>query len=616
MRASLCDFLDRSRITATLAEQPQRTSLAGSALSDASSGDCAIDATFSHFDVANHGDAHLDNAAQQGQEPQKGNEVGADGMDEGERGAEAASEQQDVEEIPPDMPAVTELARVPPGQEHNPVFKWHNEFVATRYKGRQHLQVFAAASVCNVQCCDFHFRHGLSRACTACTLRPSTFSTCWLCFLLHHLVAHIHAPLLADTPVLHPAGAALAAHARPHRCPHLCKPRRWHVHCSHGRPGPPRQHHARLRAQAGTPTRSLYTCGCVRRAADGRCAVQARGCSAAARGCAAARALLQPTGALLGRRRMSACTMHGVHFVRVLRGHSHSYAALVCRTRASLLCTKVLHTDNALVGLHSACQVSDTLHCALDSTNENCCTPPQVLLVEAQKASDPLSLITVEIVKDLLEAGHTLHSPLFNALVSRFSAFVHSTGMLRYNYFLLPIFTFVRKCCGLPQADMDAALERHRLAGLVYAPPDAPARPVTPLTPLSRPSTVQRPVRVGAFMFAILTVVQAWRRRCWTASLVSHALPRSLSSGIMCKCLCSHWRAHRRPHGDQPFARHAGHWRQQALKAWLAWLFPDRHGCLAAPQQAPTAATQAWFTEPSGCNLSEQHEQSSNKRHW
>lgn len=117
-----------------------------------------------------------------------------------------------------------------------------------------------------------------------------------------------------------------------------------------------------------------------------------------------------------------------------------------------------------------------------------------MLLVEAQKASDPLSLIAVENVKDLLEAGHTLHAPLFSALVSRFGAFVHSTGMLRYNYYLLPIFTFVRKCCGLTQGDMDAALERHKLVGLVHAPPDAPARPVTPLTPLSRPSTVQRPV--------------------------------------------------------------------------------------------------------------------------
>jgi hypothetical protein len=98
-------------------------------------------------------------------------------------------------------------------------------------------------------------------------------------------------------------------------------------------------------------------------------------------------------------------------------------------------------------------------------------------------------------VKDLLESGHTLHGPLFGALVSRVAAVVAATGMTRYNFFLLPIFTFVRKCCGVGQADLDAALARSGLTPLVYAPANAAPRPYTPLTPTSRPSTKARPVR-------------------------------------------------------------------------------------------------------------------------
>ena len=125
-------------------------------------------------------------------------------------------------------------------------------------------------------------------------------------------------------------------------------------------------------------------------------------------------------------------------------------------------------------------------------------------------------------VKDLLEAGHTLHAPLCATAIAKTARFVHSTGMLRYNYFLLPIFTFVRKCCGVSQADLDAALEKHHLLSLVYAPPDAPPRAVTPLTPQTRPSTVKRPVRkqtrptpcYSLVALCLLRSVHACMRRC------------------------------------------------------------------------------------------------------
>lgn len=86
----------------------------------------------------------------------------------------------------------------------------------------------------------------------------------------------------------------------------------------------------------------------------------------------------------------------------------------------------------------------------------------------------------------------TLHAPLLTAVVTKFAAFVASVGMRQYNFFLLPIFTFIRKCCGATQDDLEHLLDRHALAALVFPPPGVPARPITPLTP-SRSSTPATP---------------------------------------------------------------------------------------------------------------------------
>lgn len=92
-------------------------------------------------------------------------------------------------------------------------------------------------------------------------------------------------------------------------------------------------------------------------------------------------------------------------------------------------------------------------------------------------------------MKELLEAGQTLHAPMLHKLISRFAAFVTQAGLRRYNPFLLPIFTFVRKCCGVSDIAMETVLVQHSIDTAVYAPPDAPSRSVTPLAPLGRPSS-------------------------------------------------------------------------------------------------------------------------------
>ena len=124
-------------------------------------------------------------------------------------------------------------------------------------------------------------------------------------------------------------------------------------------------------------------------------------------------------------------------------------------------------------------------------------------------------------VKELLESGLTLHAPLLTAIVTKFGAFVASIGMRRYNFFLLPIFTFIRKCCGATQEDLEHLLDRHKLDALVFPPPGMPARPITPLTP-SRSSTPASQVRcvlssgraLRAQLGPFLPCVQRARRAC------------------------------------------------------------------------------------------------------
>jgi hypothetical protein len=86
-------------------------------------------------------------------------------------------------------------------------------------------------------------------------------------------------------------------------------------------------------------------------------------------------------------------------------------------------------------------------------------------------------------VKNLLEAGHTLHKPLAVALVQRFAEFAHGVGLDKYNEFLLPIFTFVQKCCGMSESALHQLLKTHRLEKVLFPPYlQHSRRPETPLT--------------------------------------------------------------------------------------------------------------------------------------
>jgi hypothetical protein len=134
-------------------------------------------------------------------------------------------------------------------------------------------------------------------------------------------------------------------------------------------------------------------------------------------------------------------------------------------------------------------------------------------------------------VKELLESGHTLHYPLLAALTAKFGAFIASIGYKHYNFFLLPIFTFIRKCCGATDADLEHQLEVHKLQHLVYAPPGAPPRPVTPLTP-QRSSRA----RASSSMVCRHQLVSDFPD-CRCLSYGSHcAAPRMLTWSINLRC--------------------------------------------------------------------------------
>jgi hypothetical protein len=134
VRDSLHRFLSRSRITVTQTEQPEVTSVAHGPLSDASSDDGAIDAAMSH------GSPPGSSAAQPGAD-----ELGHSSDDDSETEIEDGCVGE-LQLQKPEWQLLSHPARVPPGQERNPVYRWHNAFVDVRHRGRNQMQVCAAAS--------------------------------------------------------------------------------------------------------------------------------------------------------------------------------------------------------------------------------------------------------------------------------------------------------------------------------------------------------------------------------------------------------------------------------------------------------------------------------------
>lgn len=90
------------------------------------------------------------------------------------------------------------------------------------------------------------------------------------------------------------------------------------------------------------------------------------------------------------------------------------------------------------------------------------------LLVERQRVSDPCSIALLLSAKKLLEKGTTLVRTLLVGMVEELQSWAKSSGLRNYNPCTLPILTFVRKCVGVDETDLQRLLVDRGLAELVY----------------------------------------------------------------------------------------------------------------------------------------------------
>lgn len=89
-------------------------------------------------------------------------------------------------------------------------------------------------------------------------------------------------------------------------------------------------------------------------------------------------------------------------------------------------------------------------------------------LVEAQRMSDPLSLMIIHKVKVLLESGIFLTRSMLEAVLEHIASFTSSCGLVRYNKYLLSILTFICKCCDVSEAEFNTMVAQHNLGDVVY----------------------------------------------------------------------------------------------------------------------------------------------------
>lgn len=90
-------------------------------------------------------------------------------------------------------------------------------------------------------------------------------------------------------------------------------------------------------------------------------------------------------------------------------------------------------------------------------------------LVEGQeKMSDPICLMIVHKVRDLLESGSMLHKSLLNLVIDHVASFAKGAGLIRYNRFLLTILTFIAKCSGASDFDLEDIVAHHGIQIMVY----------------------------------------------------------------------------------------------------------------------------------------------------
>ena len=97
-------------------------------------------------------------------------------------------------------------------------------------------------------------------------------------------------------------------------------------------------------------------------------------------------------------------------------------------------------------------------------------------LVESQeKMSDPICLMIVHRVRDLLESGTSLHKSLLGLVLDHVTAFVKGAGLVRFNRFLLPILTFVSRCSGVSDLDFEELVASHGIQIVIYGTADVPS---------------------------------------------------------------------------------------------------------------------------------------------
>ena len=71
-------------------------------------------------------------------------------------------------------------------------------------------------------------------------------------------------------------------------------------------------------------------------------------------------------------------------------------------------------------------------------------------------------------MKRLLESGHTLHRPLLRKIVGYLADFVKGAGLVRFRKYVKPILTFIRKCVGVAETELDRMLYSFGIASVVY----------------------------------------------------------------------------------------------------------------------------------------------------
>ena len=79
-------------------------------------------------------------------------------------------------------------------------------------------------------------------------------------------------------------------------------------------------------------------------------------------------------------------------------------------------------------------------------------------------------------VKALLESGVFLNRSMLHSVVDHIAKFTSGTGLQRYNKYSLSIFTFIAKCVGVPDAELDDLFVELDVCMVVYGTVLPPSR--------------------------------------------------------------------------------------------------------------------------------------------